>query len=215
MSWTYVLWDWNGTLLNDVETALAVNNVIFPRFGLKPLGSVSDYHRIFRFPIRDYYRDAGVPDEMFDQVANAWSMGYMEMSRDCALHEGAVETLEAFHKAGLYQAILSASKQEHLHEQLARFPIGTYFEAALGLSHIYATSKVQLAKDFLKSHQVDPRQAIFLGDTLHDAEVAREIGCGCALIAGGHQALPTLLQAGVPVLKDLAEAAEYVLKGRS
>ena len=211
MPWTYVFWDWNGTLLDDVQTAVDVNNEIFPRFGFPPPGSVADYHRLFRFPVREYYRDLGVTDDIFPAVANAWSEGYMEKSIDCRLQKHALEALEAFHRAGLHQAILSASKEEHLHAQIARFPIGGYFQAALGLTHIYATSKVDLAKDFLKNHGVDPHRAVFLGDTLHDAEVAEAIGSGCILIARGHQPWQTLLKANVPVFEDLEKAKEYVL----
>lgn len=211
MAWKTILWDWNGTLLDDVETALAVNNEIFPIFGLAPLGDLADYHKVFRFPIRDYYRDVGVTDELFDDVAQAWSAGYMKKSEGCCLQKGALEALEAFSKAGLSQVILSASKREHLHEQIARFPIGQYFDDALGLSHIYATSKVELARDYLKTQNLEPREALFLGDTLHDAEVAKAIGCDCMLIARGHQARETLETAGVPILNDLCEATQYIL----
>ncbi len=215
MPWTYVLWDWNGTLLNDVQTAVAVNNDIFPGFGIKPLKDVAEYHRLFRFPIREYYRDLGVTDDIFPDVANAWMRGYMEKSETCLLQPHALEALEAFSQAGFGQAILSASKEEYLHHQIARFPIGRYFQAALGLSHIYATSKVDLAKGFLKDHGVDPRQAVFLGDTLHDAEVAGAIGCDCLLIEGGHHARPMLLEAKVPVFENLQKAKEYILQETS
>jgi phosphoglycolate phosphatase len=211
MPWTYVLWDWNGTLLDDVQTAVDVNNEIFPRFGFSPPGGVVDYHRLFRFPVREYYRDLGVNDDVFPAIANAWAEGYREKSIGCHLQKHALEALEAFHQAGFQQAILSASKEEYLHEQLERYPIGGYFQAALGLTHIYATSKVDIAKGFLKSHDVDPKQAVFLGDTLHDAEVAQAIGCDCILIARGHQPWKTLLEAGVPVFEDLEKTKEYVL----
>ncbi len=211
MSWTYVLWDWNGTLLDDVQTAVDVNNEIFPRFGFPPPGGVADYHRLFRFPVREYYRDLGITDDIFPDVASAWLKGYMVKSRECRLQKHALESLEAFRQAGFIQAILSASKEEYLHEQIARYPIGSYFQAALGLSHIYATSKVDLAREFLKNSGVNPRRAIFLGDTLHDAEVAQAIGCDCILVARGHQPLTTLKKANVPVFGDLENAKEYVL----
>jgi phosphoglycolate phosphatase len=211
MPWTYVLWDWNGTLLDDVQTAVDVNNEIFPRFGFLSPGGVADYHRLFRFPVREYYRDLGVADDIFPAVANAWAEGYREKSIGCRLQKHALEALEAFHQAGFQQAILSASKEEFLHEQIARYPIGGYFQAALGLTHIYATSKVDIAKGFLKSQGIDPKQAVFLGDTLHDAEVAQAIGCDCILIARGHQPWKTLLEAGVPVFEDLEKTKEYVL----
>ena len=212
MPWTYVLWDWNGTLLDDVQAAVDVNNEIFPRFGFSPPGGIADYHRLFRFPVREYYRDLGVTDDVFPAVANAWSEGYMVKSIGCRLQKHALEALEAFRLAGFHQAILSASKEEHLHQQIARYPIGGYFQAAMGLTHIYATSKVDLAREFLKSHGVDPRQAVFLGDTLHDAEVAEAIGCDCILIARGHQPWETLRKANAAVFEDLEKAKEYILK---
>lgn len=51
-----------------------------------------------------------------------------------------------------------------------------------------------------------------IGDTLHDAEVARALQVRCVLIARGHQSKETLLKAGVPVDSSLAEAAERVLR---
>ena len=211
MPWTYVLWDWNGTLLDDVQAAVDVNNEIFPQFGFPPPGSLADYHRLFRFPVREYYRDLGVTDELFPAVAGAWSQGYMEKSKGCGLQKHAEETVRAFHQAGLGQAIISASKEEHLREQLSRFPIGEYFQAVSGLNHIYATSKVALAQQFLQNSSIPPAQAVFLGDTLHDAEVAQAVGCGCVLIARGHHPRSKLLEAGVPVYGDLLQAKEYVL----
>lgn len=56
MKLQYILWDWNGTLLDDVQIALDTNNEIFPQFGLPPLGTLEDYLRVFDFPIRDYYK---------------------------------------------------------------------------------------------------------------------------------------------------------------
>ena len=79
------------------------------------------------------------------------------------------------------------------------------FDEVLGLHDVYAVSKVQLAKDYLAKSGVDSADAVFLGDTNHDAEVARAIGCRCFLIAGGHQCGEVLAQSGAPVLARLAD----------
>ena len=83
----------------------------------------------------------------------------------------------------------------------------------LGLHDVYAVSKVQLAKDYLAQSGVDSADAVFLGDTNHDAEVARAIGCRCCLISGGHQNDEVLSHSGAPVLKSLTEL--YPLLGLS
>ena len=53
--------------------------------------------------------------------------------------------------------------------------------------------------------------AVMIGDSLHDAEVARALGTRCILVARGHQSRETLLEAGVPVADSLRQAADWVL----
>jgi len=48
-----------------------------------------------------------------------------------------------------------------------------------------------------------------IGDTVHDYEVAREIGAKCLLIAGGHQSIEKLTACGVPVLNNIKEIYNY------
>ena len=98
-----------------------------------------------------------------------------------------------------------------LTEQLAFAGISERFDAVLGLSHIYATSKESIGLDYLLQSEIDPRDALMLGDTLHDAEVAATLQCRCILVARGHQSKETLQLAGVPVVDDLAQAVSLVL----
>ena len=139
-------------------------------------------------------------------IAREWNEQYVAHFAQTALAPDAPETLRRFRDAGFRQVIISASQQNQLRAQVASFPELTgMFEQVLGLSDVYAVSKVQLARDFLARDGVDPADAVFLGDTVHDAEVARAIGCRCYLISGGHQEDAVLACAGVPVLRSLRE----------
>ena len=79
------------------------------------------------------------------------------------------------------------------------------FEAQLGISNIYAGSKAGLAQAYFQRQGICPQEAVFLGDTLHDWQVAEEAGCLCALLSQGHQSRSLLETAGVPVLDRLEE----------
>lgn len=210
-----IFWDWNGTLLADVPLVVKVNNLVFAAKGYRAI-SEAEYRRIFRFPIRDYYRDLGVGDMAFDQIAQAWTDGYVEHFGECGLRPDAAQTVRRFHQAGWRQVIISASRQDLLRGQVARFPaLDGMFEDILGLADVYAVSKVQLARDYLARSGVRPEEAVFLGDTTHDAEVAAAIGCRCLLIAGGHQADEVLAASGAAVLPSLSAASEALgLEGR-
>lgn len=206
-----VLWDWNGTLLDDVQYAMDVRNRCFPAFGLPGIHDVDAYRRQFTFPVRIYYQRAGVTDENFDQVAHAWMDEYMRGLDQAPLHPDAVETLERFERAGLRQVVLSATKRDMLEEHIGLFPIRHFFAEVLGLCDIYAVSKEQVGRDYLQHCGILPSETVMLGDTLHDAEVARAIGANCILIARGHQSRTTLETSGFPVVDSLIQAADRVL----
>ena len=52
---------------------------------------------------------------------------------------------------------------------------------------------------------INPATTWLIGDTIHDYEVAQELGCKCVLTAHGHQSRVRLMEAGAPVIDNLAE----------
>ncbi|MDO4483571.1 MAG: HAD hydrolase-like protein [Clostridia bacterium] len=207
---TTVLWDWNGTLLEDTELSVSLLNDSLVQYGY-PTVTVEEYRKVFGFPIRKYYEALGVTDEDFDPMAVMWADGYAEGWHDCELQHQAAETVRRFREAGLKQVIISASKLEVLKAQVAAYPaLDGMFDDILGLNDIYAHSKVQLGLDYLHQSGIDPKDCVFLGDTTHDAEVAAAIGCRCILVSGGHQADEVLRSAGVEVASSLRHAAEMM-----
>ena len=206
-----VLWDWNGTLLDDLQYAIDVRNRVFPAFGLPGLESVADYHAQFTFPVRTYYERAGVTDETFEAVAHAWMDEYVRGFDAVRLHGDARSALGRLAHGKIRQAVLSASKQDMLAEQIARFGIAAYFAVLLGLGDIYAGSKQEIARRYLQGCGISPQETCLIGDTLHDAEVAQAVGAGCVLVARGHQSRQTLLEAGVPVMRSLEQAVDWIL----
>lgn len=207
-----ILWDWNGTLLDDLAYGMSVRNRTFPAFGLPAIESVEAYHAQFCFPIRTYYARAGVTDDIFVAVAHAWMAEYVRGFPNVPLHHDALDTLRRFADAGLTQVMLSATKRDMLIEQIAQFGIQRHFHEVLGLGDIYAGSKEEIGRQYLQRCSIAADETLMIGDTLHDADVARAIGADCVLVARGHQSRETLLTAGVPVVDTLAAAAEIALK---
>lgn len=204
-------WDWNGTLLDDARYAMAVRNRCFPRFGLPKLTDMATYREQFTFPVSEYYRRAGVTDEQFVTVADAWMEEYIRNEQGLKLRRGAQRAVTALHQAGVTQVILSASKLASLQTQLSRYPIAGLFERLLGLEHIYATSKEEIGRAFLAQSGEKPEDCLMIGDTTHDAQVASAMGVNCLLVTGGHQSEQALLATGCTVLKGLRDAEHAAL----
>ena len=117
-----VLWDWNGTLLDDLTYAIGVRNRTFPAFGLPRIESVAEYRRQFTFPCAATMSAPGLTDENFEAVAHAWMAEYVRGFDAVPLHGDAREALSRFAAAGAAQAVLSATRRDMLESQIARFP---------------------------------------------------------------------------------------------
>ena len=207
----HIIWDWNGTLLDDVRFGFRLANWLLEQYHLPLIQDLYTYRRIFTFPIREYYRTIGFGDDIFPEVAVKWMNKYMAEEHECPLQPGALEATRLFREKGFRQVIISASKLENLKFQLAERPHFDFFDSPRGLGDIYAGSKIDIAIDWMKTSGANGESTVFIGDTLHDYDVAQAIGCRCILVEGGHQLPETLKNSGAMVAKSLSHAAEMIL----
>ncbi len=196
-----VLWDWNGTLLDDVQVCVDCLNRLLGEFGYPQQYDLAGYREVFGFPIQEYYARAGFDfsKDSFAILAARYMELYLPAAEACGLVPGANAALAAFRAQGVPQVVLSASPLDTLRRQVAARGLTGSFSELLGLSDIYAKSKVQLGLDWMKTAGVDPARAVMLGDSLHDAEVAEALGVRCLLSAAGHQTRAALESTGCPV----------------
>ena len=200
-----IIWDWNGTMLNDTELAVkSMNNVLLKR-GL-PEMSIEKYKDVFAFPVREYYLLIGFDfgKEPFEIPANEFIHQYNQMVWDCSLQENTLEILSHFKNCGIRQFVLSAMQQDTLGQCLDFYRIGHFFEQVSGLDDHYANSKLETGRSMLRSLKLEPGELLLIGDTIHDFEVATELGCPCVLVSNGHQSYERLIGTGAKVIEDLS-----------
>ena len=209
-----ILWDWNGTLLDDVTLCVDALNRLLARYGYPQRYDHDQYRAIFGFPVQEYYARAGFDftRHSFDELAQSFMEDYIPASAACPLMDGAREALDAFAAAGLRQVILSASPITTLRQQTEERGVTSYFDRLLGLGDIYAKSKVELGLRYLCEAGFDPASAVMIGDSTHDFEVAQALGVGCVLQSSGHQPAEVLRQTGATVVPDLRETAKTILR---
>ena len=208
---SHVIWDWNGTLFNDVKWCVKITNEMLAKRNIKILNGVSEYHNAFCFPIKNYYKNIGFDfeKEPFENIAKEYIFLYhSEKTGNCRLNNDAEFVLESIQRKQVRQLILSASEADNLLSQINEFEIHHYFDEILGLSDIYAKSKIKIGLDYLARERVE--SGLLIGDTEHDYEVANALGVDCLLIATGHQSKEKLLACGVPVLDSLSQVLEYI-----
>ena len=185
MKYKNVVWDWNGTLLNDVKVGVNTLNDMLGRRGL-PLLSVEDYKEKFGFPVIDFYDRVG-----FDM-------------EKVGLNEGVREVLAGIQQTGVKQYVLSALREDLLQQMLRHFQIDSRFDRACGANDIYAAGKIERGQQMLQTCPIVPEDTLMVGDTIHDAEVADALGFDCILFAGGHNN-EERLQKKAPVIHRMRE----------
>ena len=202
----HVIWDWNGTLLDDRKLAITAINIVLERYDM-PKITYEEYLKIFSFPVIDYYKRLGFDFDKtpFAQVGTEFIEEYTERMYDYNLHEGARDTLNYLYENGISQSLLSAAKQKMLDDLMEHHDIEKYFYRVAGLTDHYANSKLDAGKNLIGELQIEPSHILFVGDTEHDTEVADEIGANCVLIAAGHAPFDKLENTGKRVFQNIIE----------
>lgn len=190
-----IIWDWNGTLLNDVHIAVDTICEVLANHDL-PAVTVDEYRGIFGFPVYNYYKRLGFDFERipFETVAAQFIRIYGEKVNAATLFPDVVSILSFNHLAGKRQFILSVGHQSHLDEIVQKFDVHHFFTQVYGIGDHYAGSKLDRGRDLMREHLPEPSKTVLVGDTDHDLEVGRALGVDIFLLGDGHQC-PTRLEA--------------------
>jgi phosphoglycolate phosphatase len=210
MKYKHIVWDWNGTLLNDAHAcAKAVNDM----FEKRNLGKVTleEYQKKIVYPVINLYYESGfdLEKEDYKSICDEYIENYLKYSDEIELHKDSVHVLEGFRKKGMIQHIVSASGSDILKEQVDNFGVRPYFANILGQADNRGDSKVELARQLIRLTGGKPDEMLFIGDTVHDHEVAMEAGFHCALVSNGHCSAERLVATGAPVFASLTDLYEH------
>jgi phosphoglycolate phosphatase len=202
----HLIWDWNGTLLDDAWLCLEIMNDQLKKRGLPEI-SAEKYQEVFDFPVEGYYRRVGFrwDRETFEEAGTEFIVEYEKRKKECSLQPGAGDLLSKIQEVGKSQAVLSAYSHKTLEEFLRHFGVREHFRNVAGSRDHYAEGKVGHGLKMLEELHVSPEETLLIGDTTHDAEVAKAMGVGCVLIPCGHNSLERLSGCGVEVVAGLGD----------
>ncbi len=212
MKYKYIMWDWNGTILDDLTINFEIINTLLAERSLKQMASTEIYKEAFDFPIINFYLALGFnfEEESFSDVARQYSFMYDERFYETEIFPDAEGVLRRFKELGIEQIIVSASQESLLQKQVAYHKIDHLFTDIIGTRDIYANSKVDFALQWMANGGISANEVLFVGDTPHDFEVAESIGCDCVLIERGHCSAKRLSSLGVCVVKSIEELEKLV-----
>lgn len=182
-----ICWDWNGTLLDDVDVCLEVMNDVLRELGEAPLSDVIEYRSVFRFPIRDFYADVGTGDDRFAAAVASYLQRLEARASESKLQPHPRQTLADISALGIRQVLASATLSALLDLQLAPHAVADTFERVLAIDDPLRASKRDVIGRWLEETGLPAAQVLLIGDTNHDREIAHELGSPFIHFGAGHQ----------------------------
>lgn len=209
-----IVWDWNGTLLNDTEACSQALNSMMMKRNMGPV-TLDDYRAKIAFPIRNLYVEAGFDfeKESYEAMCQEYIELYKNNLAQVSVHSDADHWLGKMKANGIKQFIVSASEYEILKYQLNGYGLLGYFDLVFGQDNHHGDSKEHLAEQLVTTTGIDPSETLFIGDTTHDYEVAQSAGFNCALVANGHCNKERLQETGAPVFNSITDVFNTLVIG--
>lgn len=206
-----IIFDFNGTLLDDLIINHQIFNMLADDFNVNKI-SLEEYREVFNFPVKKIYGEMGfdVSEENFPIIADRFHTYYNKLVFDnCKIFDSAIEVLNCL-KNKYHLVCLSATKKDTLDMQLKHYGIYDYFDEVVGMSDKFAHGKIDLALGWLNNSKLNPEEILFIGDTIHDNEVATSMKVNKLLVSTGHNSRRKLESTGTIVIDDLREIYNYL-----
>ncbi|GAA2798285.1 HAD family hydrolase [Streptomyces showdoensis] len=204
----HLVWDWNGTLLDDTGAVIGATNAAFAELGLEPI-TLERYRELYTVPVPKFYERlmGRLPtDDEWLVMDGAFHRHYWQRAEGCGLTAGAAELLAARQASGFTQSLLSLAPHEELIPLVRRHGIAERFLRVDGRVDRSTEGKSGHMVRHLAALEVPAERVVVIGDAADDGVAALHVGARAVLYTGGSHSRASLERVGVPVVDSLAEA---------
>ncbi|MFE6105064.1 HAD family hydrolase [Streptomyces laurentii] len=204
----HLVWDWNGTLLDDIGAVIGATNASFAEIGFEQI-TLEQYRELYTVPVPKFYERlmGRLPTEdEWNMMDGAFHRHYWERAEACGLTEGAADLLAARQESGFTQSLLSLAPHEELIPIVRRHGIAERFVRMDGRTGGPSGKSGHMVRHLRALGDVSADRVVVIGDAADDAVAAAHVGAKAVLYTGGSHSRASLEKAGVPVVDSLAEA---------
>ncbi|WP_306366772.1 HAD family hydrolase [Nocardiopsis sp. CC223A] len=213
---THIVWDWNGTLLDDNHANLSAVNAVCAAYGVDPV-ELDHWRGVFRRPLVPLYEELlGRPlaEGEWERLEKLYDEDYLRHLPACELAQGVPDVLLDWAGAGRTQSLLSMASHDHVVPLVAERGLAPHFTRVDGRRYdTEIDSKAEHLVHHLSGQDIDPSRVVLIGDIDDDARAARAAGAHAILVSTGLMAPERLAATGSPVAASPV-AAVRALRGR-
>jgi phosphoglycolate phosphatase len=206
-----IIWDWNGTVLNDVDNNVNAVNMILQKRNLAVI-SKEEYRRKIKIPIKQFYNDIGLKindSETYNLITNDyWEYYNMGYKNNTKINDDIENILNELKRNGITNYLLSATQHDKLIKQVNDKGMEIYFKEIIGNNNYEVKSKFERAQELIKKENLKVNNTILVGDMINDYELAEELGVKCILYSNGHQEIK--IEKDKNIINNFEEIYTYI-----
>ena len=205
----HIVWDWNGTLLDDNHAVLAAVNAVCAEFDREQV-DLPEWRSVFSRPLRQCYERLlrrSIDEQDWARIDLLYHRAYRDLLHTCGLADDVPTALREWSRAGGSQSLLSMWFHDELVPLVTEMGLHEFFDRVDGLRHeVGGGSKAEHLEHHLAEQELDPREVVLIGDVVDDAVAAQHAGAGCVLVSTGVMSAESLRESGFPVASSVSEA---------
>lgn len=174
-----IIFDWSGTLSDDLTPVVLANNGVFRRLNLK-IFSRKEFRQEFVLPYMEFYKKhaPGLSQETAERM---FREEYDETDGPTVM-TGAKDALKQLYSMGISMTVLSAHPQTNLEQECRDYGIFEFFKELKGSTH----DKMLAIAALLRRNGFDPADTAFVGDMVHDIDTGRAANLKTVAITTGY-----------------------------
>jgi phosphoglycolate phosphatase len=174
-----VIFDWSGTLMDDLPAVWRATNHVFRQAGL-PEMTLEQFRSEFSLPFRTFY-DRFTPGQPRAELEQWFHSEFLLAQESVVEIPHAREFLEFARSRRLRLFVLSSVRRDHYEAQARRGGFDRFIERA----YVEIHDKRDVIGQILRENGLQPQETLFVGDMQHDIETARHGGVrSCAVLTG-------------------------------
>ena len=175
-----LIFDWSGTLVDDMGPTIEATNRVFSIYG-KPTLDRDEFRRLFRLPYSEFYEEH-LPGVRLDELENHFRKAFAESQVPVTILPHAREKLDWCMERDIRCFVLTSMDSATFEQQLDELDMRRYFEA----TYSGAVDKRQVIGKLLDHHELDVKQTAFVGDMTHDVVTAKHGGVSSVALLTGY-----------------------------
>ena len=176
-----LIFDWSGTLVDDLGPVIEATNAVFERYHLPPFDR-DRFRREFRLPYSEFYAEF-LPDIPLAELEVHFRPAFSSAKSPVTVLPHAREKLEWCTHHGIRAFVLTSMDTQAFERQMDDFQLRHHFEA----TYSGIIDKRDMIHEIIERHRLKPQETAFVGDMTHDVETARHGGLSSIAVLTGYQ----------------------------